>query len=150
MITLIAKWYVKEGSQAQAVAALQALAQEVLSSEPDTLMYLVHTPDMTQGSLPPPTDTEVLFVEGYASMDAFFAHLNGPAFTGFVKQYGNLFINATGTTAGGETASISFVEVEFLSRQAGFVRESADGGQPTARQSKTGSSTKKSKKSKTR
>ena len=127
MITLIARWYVKEGQQKAAVAALQALAAEVLSSEPDTLMYLVHTPDMSQASLPPPTDTEIFFVEGYASMDAFFAHLNGPAFTNFVKQYGDLFVTATGTTAKGETVSIPFVEVEFLDRQAGFVRESATG-----------------------
>jgi len=153
MVTLIAKWYVKEGSQAKAVAALKALAAEVLRTEPDTLMYLVHTPDMTHASLPTPTDTQIFFVEAYASMNAFFAHLNGQAFTNFVKQYGDLFITATGTTAGGETVSIPFVEVEFLNRQAGFVRESAAASQPTARQSKTGSPTpqsKKSKKSKTR
>ena len=127
MVTLIARWYVAEGQQAAAVAALQDLADEVRSTEPDTLMYLVHTPDMTQASLPPPTDTEIHFVEGYASMDAFFAHLNGPAFTNFVKQYGGLFRTATGTTAGGETVSIPFVQVEFLDRQAGFVRERAAG-----------------------
>jgi quinol monooxygenase YgiN len=125
VVTLIAKWYIKEGQQQAAVAALQALASEVLSTEPETLMYLVHTPDMSQASLPPPTDTEIFFVEGYASMDAFFAHLNGTAFTNFVKQYGYLFVVATGTTGGGETVSIPFVEVEFLDRQAGFVREPA-------------------------
>jgi hypothetical protein len=125
MVTLIARWYVAEGQQAAAVAALKDLANEVLSTEPDTLMYLVHTPDMTKASLPPPTDTEILFVEAYASMDAFFAHLNGPAFTGFVKRYGGLFQTATGTTSGGETVSIPFVQVEFLDRQAGFVREQA-------------------------
>jgi len=125
MVTLIARWYVRQGQQAAAVAALKDLAGEVLSTEPDTLMYLVHTPDMTKGSLPPPTDTEIHFVEGYASMDAFLAHLNGPAFTNFVRQYGSLFQTATGTTAGGETASIPFVQVEFLDRQAGFVRAQA-------------------------
>lgn len=57
MITLIAKWYVKEGKHAAAVAALQALASEVLSTEPETLMYLVHTPDASHASLPQPTDT---------------------------------------------------------------------------------------------
>lgn len=127
MVTLIAKWYVKEGQQGKAVAALQTLAAEGLRNEPDTLMYLVHTPDMSQASLPPPTDTEIFFVEGYASMDAFFAHLNGPAFTNFVRQYRDLFVAATGTTASGVTVSISFVQVEFLNRQAGFVRESVSG-----------------------
>ncbi len=122
MVTLIARWYVKEGQQAAAVGALQALAKEVLNSEPDTLMYLVHTPDTTQASLPPPTDTEIFFVEAYKDMQAFFAHLNGAAFTNFVKQYGDLFQTATGTDAGGSTVSIPFVQVEFLDRQAGFVR----------------------------
>ncbi|MDT7806454.1 MAG: hypothetical protein QOJ70_267 [Acidobacteriota bacterium] len=129
MVTLIARWYVKEGQQAAAVAALQALASEVLSTEPDTLMYLVHTPDMAQASLPPPTDTEILFVEAYTNMNAFFAHLNGAAFKGFVKQYGNLFQTATGTDAHGKTVSIPFVQVEFLDRQAGFVREQATGAE---------------------
>lgn len=128
MVTLIARWYVKEGQQAAVVPALKELAAEVQSTEPDTLMYLVHTPDMKAASLPPPTDTEVLFVEAYASMDAFFAHLSGAAFTNFVKQYGDLFQMATGTTATGETVSIPFVQVEWLDRQAGFVRESAAGG----------------------
>ena len=127
MVTLIARWYVKEGQQAAAVPALKALAEEVRSTEPDTLMYLVHTPDMKAASLPPPTDTEVLFVEAYADMNAFFAHLNGAAFTSFVKQYGELFQTATGTTATGETVSIPFVQVEWLDRKAGFVRDAASG-----------------------
>lgn len=129
MVSLIARWYVREGQQAAAVAALQALADEVRSTEPDTLMYLVHTPDAAQASLPPPTDTEILFVEAYASMEAFYAHLNGPAFTNFVKQYGGLFQYATGTTSGGATESIPFVQVEWLDRQAGFIRGQAAGAE---------------------
>jgi quinol monooxygenase YgiN len=129
MVTLIARWYVLEGKQAAAVTALKELASEVLSTEPNTLMYLVHTPDMKQASLPPPTDTEILFVEAYADMKSFFAHLNGPAFTNFVKHFGKLFQTATGTDAHGKTVSIPFVQVEFLNRQAGFVRESAAGAE---------------------
>lgn len=133
MVSLIARWYVREGQQAAAVAAVRALAEEVRAAEPDTLMYLVHVPDMAESSLPPPTDTEVFFVEAYASMDAFYAHLNGPAFTNFVKRYGRLFQYATGTTAEGAAASIPFVQNQWLDRQAGFVRPQAAGAAPVAR-----------------
>ncbi len=122
MISLIAKWWITPGKEDLVVPALLRLAGEV-RSEPGTLLYLVHLPDFATpapGSEPVPRPGEVVFVEGYADWDAFKAHLTGPTFTAFKRDFGAMFVQAHATS--GTTGSQPFVQVEFLERVAGFVR----------------------------
>lgn len=127
MLTLIARWTIKKDCNAKAVAALKKLAKAV-EAEPGTLMYLVHTPDPIQftdqggnvhESLPTASTQEVLFFEQYKNKQAYLDHVSGPTFQAFLKDYGDLFVSSHGN---------SFVEVEFLTRQAGFIREEVVAG----------------------
>jgi quinol monooxygenase YgiN len=113
MYPLISIWTILPGKEAEAIAALKAAALKVQAEEPDTLAYLVHTPDFTQPNLPTPPAGQVVFFEIYKDHDAFLYHLNGPTFTGFVKQYGNLFLNSNGSP---------YVTVEMMTLQGGFIR----------------------------
>jgi len=112
MYTMLARWYVKQGMEQDALTALEQLAAQVQAQEPDTLMYLVHRGG--PGALPPSPRGEIVFVEGYRSMEAFKAHVNGPVFQGFLKEHGGLFVPAF---QGGP-----FMLTEPLDRVAGFVR----------------------------
>lgn len=122
MISLIARWWITPGKEDLVVPALQRLAGAV-RSEPGTLLYLVHLPDFgtpAPGSEPMPRPGEVVFLEGYADWAAFQAHLGGPSFTAFKRDYGAMFVQAHG--AAGATGPQPFVQVEFLQRVGGFVR----------------------------
>jgi hypothetical protein len=91
------------------------LAAEVAAQEPGTLTYLMHTPRPDEGDLittPPADPLSLLFFETYRDADAFDAHVNGPLFTEFVKNHGDLFIQAKG---GGPNTTVM-----FLTQQAGF------------------------------
>src|SRR3954469_23486315 len=125
MYPLIAIWTIKEGSEQQAVAALKRLAKQVQEKEPDTLVYLVHTPDMKEASMPTPSNLQVLFFEVYKNKAAFLAHVTGPIFQGFVAKHVNLFLSTETKCAGGETVTQPFMMVEFLRREAGFIRPEA-------------------------
>lgn len=123
MYTLIAKWTIKQGQEKPALDALKALGKEVLKNEKDTLIYLVHTPDLKEASLPTPSPLEVVFFEVYRNKSAFIAHVTGPTFTNFVKQSGALFLSTTVQCEGGGSSTNPFVLAEVLTRNAGFIRE---------------------------
>lgn len=115
-ISLTSEWFIKPGNEKAAINALEQVARDVHATEPGTLAYLVHTPQTLASSLqslPPRDPLSVVFFEVYASADAFKAHLNGPVFTAFVAQHGDLFQSADGKP---------YVTVNFLSQRAGFVR----------------------------
>lgn len=117
-LSLVSRWTIRQGCEAEAREALQALAREVQAKEPDTLVYTVHLPSPTADprlvSVPVPCLNEVLFFEVYRSVHAFEEHVNGPVFQSFLKEYGPLFVAASG-------AASPFIQVEFLERVAGFV-----------------------------
>jgi len=56
-LSLTSNWYIAPGKETEALAALRQLARDVHDAEPDTLMYLVHTPfagdEQSIQSLPP-------------------------------------------------------------------------------------------------
>lgn len=115
-VSLISEWFLKPGSEAEGIAALRQLALDVEANESDTLTYLVHTPfqgDARLQALPPVDPSSVLFFETYRDADAFLAHVGGPVFKGFVAAHGDLFIASNGSP---------YTTVEFLTRQAGFIR----------------------------
>ena len=125
MYPLISLWTINQGSEAQAVAALKNLARQVYEQEPDTLVYLPHTPDMSQPSLPTPPSGQVVFFEIYKDRAAFEAHVNGPVFKGFVEEYGKLFLSTTVQCAGGGSSTNPYTTVEFLRHVGGFIRREA-------------------------
>lgn len=97
----------------RSVAVLKQLAKQVQEREPDTWMYLCHTPDFTQPSLPTPSENDIIFFEIYKNESAFYAHVKGKTFTEFVKKHGHLFLQSNGKP---------FVVLEILTRLGGFVR----------------------------
>lgn len=123
MYSLVAKWTMKQGKEKTAIAALKRLARQVQKTEEGTLVYLVHTPDLSQGSLPTPSNLEVLFFEVYKDKNAFLAHVTGPVYTKFVDAHKDLFLCASSKSEDGETVVSPFVIVEFVKRQAGFIRQ---------------------------
>jgi quinol monooxygenase YgiN len=114
MYPLISKWFVKSGKESKALVKLKKLAEDVEKNEKDTLMYTVHTPKFKEGNLPTPSEGEIIFFEIYASKKAFKKHVEGPIFTKFVKDNGQLFIQSEGKP---------YVTVEFMNREAGFIRK---------------------------
>ncbi len=118
-LRLTSQWFIKPGMERQVMAALPPYVADVYANEPGTLTYLVNTPWLKEGpeealqSLPPVVPFCLLFIEQYASPAAFLAHVHGKAFTGFVAQYGDLFISSNGNP---------YTTVMFLERHNGFIR----------------------------
>ena len=118
-VRLTSQWFIKAGMEHEVIAALPQYLAEVYATEPETLTYLVNTPwqnpDPQQAlqCLPPVVPACLLFIEQYASPAAFLAHLHGAAFSGFVAQYGHLFITSNGNP---------YTTVMFLERRNGFIR----------------------------
>lgn len=122
MYSLTSTWTLKQGKEKAGVAALKRLAERVRREEADTLAYLVHMPDVTQASLPPPYGLDVVFFEIYRNKAAFDAHVNGSVFTEFVAKHGDLFVSMKVDCGGGKSVTKPFTTVEFLRREAGFIR----------------------------
>lgn len=116
MYPLIAKWTILPGNEKKAVTALKKLAQDVQENEPGTLLYMVHTPNFNEKSLPTPPAGEVFFWEIYKDHAAFLKHVNGTVFKDFVKTYGNLFL--TDFSAVPQV----FMTTEVLTQIGGFAR----------------------------
>lgn len=116
MYPLIAKWTILPGNEKKATAALKKLAQDVKKNEPGTLLYMVHTPNFKEKSLPTPPEGEVVFLEIYEDQAAFIKHISGSVFTDFVKNYGNLFLQDF------NTPPQVFMTTEVLTHLGGFVR----------------------------
>ena len=80
MYILDAFWSIIPGNEAKAYAALGALAAQVEKEEPDTWMYLLHTPNLDPGvnTFPMPGPQQVAFVEGFKDRDAYHKHAKSP------------------------------------------------------------------------
>lgn len=114
---LIAKWTILPGNETVALAALKQLALDVQANEPGTLLYMVHTPNFNEKSLPTPPAGEVFFWEVYENQEAFFTHVNGTIFQTFVKDYGNLFLSDF------SNPPQVFMTTEVLTKIEGFSRK---------------------------
>ncbi len=125
MVTLIARWSIKPGCEAQARTALRQLARRVRKEEPGTLVYLVHFPDLKGFSLPLPSPQTVTFFEGYRNHAALMAHLNGPVYREFLARHQDLFLTTTVTGGDGQPVTSPFVRVDALRREGGFIRPEA-------------------------
>jgi uncharacterized protein len=119
MYYLTAHWIIKPGCEAAAKAALKKLARDVKKHEPNTLLYLIHTPDMSQQSFPPASPQEVNFMEGYKNKQHFLDHINGPIFKTFMAKHACLFALFS------PSDTRPFMQVEYIHREGGFVRPEA-------------------------
>ena len=117
MYPLIAKWTILPGNEKKVITALKKLALDVQKNEPGTLLYMVHTPNFKEKSLPTPPAGEVFFWEVYKDKAAFLKHVTGTSFTTFVKNYGHLFLQDF------NTPSQVFMTTEVLTQLGGFARE---------------------------
>ncbi len=118
---LTSEWFIIPGNEAAVARVVPELVAQVQASEPDTLIYMVHKPwpnSANLQSLPPANPGTLLFFEVYRNQAAFEAHLNGAAFTQFVNNHGDLFIQNNGKP---------FSFVEFLHMEDGFIRSEAPG-----------------------
>jgi quinol monooxygenase YgiN len=122
MFPLTSVWTISEGNEDAAISALKALAKQVEQQQPGTLAYLVHVPDMSQPSLPTPTPLQVVFFEIYKDEAAFIEHVTGSLFNDFVNSNKKLFLCLQVTGTDGKKIEWPYTTVEFLTRQAGFVR----------------------------
>lgn len=114
-------WSIIPGNEAKAYAALGALAELVHREQPDTWMYLIHTPNLDPGvnTFPMPGPEQVAFVEGYKDRDAFHKHHNSPIMKEFFAKHGSYFLNMYGPT-------VPFMMVQTLEMIDGFIRPGAD------------------------
>jgi quinol monooxygenase YgiN len=113
MISVIARWYMIEGREEPALAALTELAAEVEARQPWVWMYTIHTTETEITSFPTPAANEVVFFSVFADRESFEKHLNGPVFQPWMKRHGHLFLMKHGDL---------FVISRFLRRHAGCVR----------------------------
>ncbi|MET3131338.1 putative enzyme related to lactoylglutathione lyase/quinol monooxygenase YgiN [Oxalobacteraceae bacterium GrIS 1.11] len=123
---LTSEWFIVPGNEAAVAEAVPALVAQIRATEPDTLVYMVHRPCATSAnlqSLPPANPSTILFYEVYRNQAAFEAHVNGQAYSDFVANYGDLFIQNNGKP-------YSFVE--FLYMEDGFIRDEPASQQPTS------------------
>ena len=125
MYSLTTTWTLKPGKEKLAIAAIRRLAQQVKQHEAGTLIYLAHVPDMSQASMPTPSNLEVVFYEVYRNKAAFCAHVTGPYFQAFVAKYGDLFLSTKGECADPKSVGKPFSTIEFLELKAGFIRPNA-------------------------
>jgi len=109
------------GNEAKAYAALGVLAEQVHREQPDTWMYLIHTPNLDPGvnTFPMPGPEQVAFVEGYKDRDAYHRHHNSPIMKEFFAKNGSYFLNMYGPT-------VPFMMVQTLEMIDGFIRPGAD------------------------
>lgn len=109
------------GNEAAARAALTQLAADVQKSEPGTLLYLIHEPNLDPGVkiFPPPSASQVLFVEGYKDQAAFLKHHHGKNLRNFIARYGGLFLNMYGP-------DLPFMITQGMNLVHGFIRSTAD------------------------
>lgn len=117
MYQLTGKWTILPGNEEKVTKALKQLALDVQKNEPGTLLYIIHTPNFEEKSAPMPPAGEIVFFEIYKDKDAFNAHITGPYFQNFVKDYGNLFLQDF------STPSNMYITVEPLLQLGGFIRE---------------------------
>ena len=114
-------WSIIPGNEAKAYAALGVLAEQIHREQPDTWMYLIHTPNLDPGvnTFPMPGPQQVAFVEGYKDRDAFHRHHNSPIMKEFFAKNGSYFLNMYGPT-------VPFMMVQTLEMIDGFIRPGAD------------------------
>lgn len=122
-VSLTSQWFIRPGFEELLQDAVKKLAADIASQEQGTLTYLVHVTRTDTGvlqSLPPAIAPSLLFFETYRDPDAFKAHVQGPLFGQFVKEYGHCFIPSDPIPSDPNSQAGPYTTVQFLSQVAGF------------------------------
>ncbi|HEU4759285.1 MAG TPA: putative quinol monooxygenase [Dehalococcoidia bacterium] len=104
MITILARFRVQPGKEAEAEQALRAMAAAVESNEPGALTYIFHRSQQDPA--------EITVFEVYTDAEAFATHGQSPHMGQLRAAFGGVFDPAS-------------VKIERLERLAGFVRAGA-------------------------
>ncbi len=104
MTTILARFKVQPGKEAEAEKAISEMAAAVEASEPGALVYIMHRSQKDPG--------EITVFEVYADGEALDTHNQTAHMAQFRSHFGPLFDAST-------------VKIERLERIAGFVRPGA-------------------------
>jgi quinol monooxygenase YgiN len=104
MTTILARFKIQPGKEAEAEKALSEMVAAVQANEPGALAYIAHRSQKEP--------TEITFFEVYADAEAASAHGQTPHMATLQRSLAQL-------------ADLSTVKIERLERFAGFVRADA-------------------------
>ncbi|MGC4086761.1 MAG: antibiotic biosynthesis monooxygenase [Polyangiaceae bacterium] len=123
LYTVIARWSIQPGHEAEAVRALHHYVSEVLRVEPGTYMYTANQPAQTPElpSFPSSAPNQLVFNSGWKDHDAFVHHTQAAPYKQFLEQHGKLFIQVNGA----KTSNQPYMTTAVLKRIAGFFRPEA-------------------------
>jgi quinol monooxygenase YgiN len=117
-----ARWVMKPGNRDKIAAALVDYVKAVKQIEPGTYMYTVSFADPSPDSvaIPPMQLDTVTYNSAWKDHDAFVALTKEPVYQEFLKNHGNLFVQA----AAGSTMQ-PYMTTSVMKRIAGFLRPEA-------------------------
>lgn len=117
-----ARWVMKPGNREKVKEALKDYVYNVRTQEPKTLMYTVSVIDESEASLArPPSQVDALvYNSSWTNQQAFFDHGSGSVYQDFLKEHGDLFVQA-----GPGSTTHPYMTTSVLKRFAGFFRKEA-------------------------
>ncbi|MEO8379836.1 MAG: antibiotic biosynthesis monooxygenase [Acidobacteriota bacterium] len=115
------RWVMKPGSREKVIAALKGYVDRVRAEEPKTLMYTVSLADTSPQAvaIPPSQHDALVYNASWTDKQAFLDHGNGAAHQDFLKEHGELFVQA------GPGSTHPYMTTSVLKRFAGFFRKAA-------------------------
>jgi len=101
---------------------LKGYVNDVRTKEPTTLMYTVSVADMSDQSMarPPSQVDSLVYNSSWTNQQEFFAHGSGAVYQDFLKEHGDLFVQA-----GPGSTTHPYMTTSVLKRFAGFFRKQA-------------------------
>jgi quinol monooxygenase YgiN len=117
-----ARWVMKPGCREKVKNALRPYVRAVHDEEPTTLMYTVSVADVSPQSfsLPPSQVDSLVYNSSWTNRQTFFDHGNGAPYQDFLKEHGDLFVQA-----GPGSTTHPYMTTSVLKRFAGFFRNEA-------------------------
>lgn len=123
LFTVIARWSIQPGHEAEARRALHRYVSEVHRLEPGTFMYTANVPALAAHSpaFPPSAPNQLVFNSGWKDHAAFVEHTQAAPYREFLAQHGQLFLQVNGQS----TKNQPYMTTAVLRRLAGFFRPEA-------------------------
>ena len=125
----MSKWKLRNGCPKELVISIKHTVSQVKENEPGTLFYSVHldghNPLATENTVVIPKSdtkekqTQITFIEMYASKQAFSDHLQGPAFKRFLKDNLHYFYEDP------KNPGWPITQTQYLDRISAFIRPQA-------------------------
>jgi quinol monooxygenase YgiN len=120
-----ARWVIKPGNTHKVREALVHYVRQVREHEPETLMYTASIPDTSADSpnTPPVVHDRLIYNSSWTDFQAFLDHGSGSIYQDFLKEHGDLFVQALGQP----TSNHPYMTTSVMKRFAGFFRPQAFG-----------------------